>query len=166
MNDRRSEQLLDIAHLFGRSTRLLDPIRLQVWDHLGIAQPQLRILFRVRTNPGIDLRGLASELGISPSAASQQVDKLVERRLLERRPDPRDRRRLQLELTELGKAATRAISGAAIDYVVSLLSELSDEELLTLERVLEMVIKAAEGKPAPSVPQIDDAELASLQLRR
>jgi DNA-binding MarR family transcriptional regulator len=120
----------------------------------------------VRTNPGIDLRGLASELGISPSAASQQVDKLVERRLLERRPDPRDRRRLQLELTELGKAATRAISGAAIDYVVSLLSELSDEELLTLERVLEMVIKAAEGKPAPSVPQIDDAELASLQLRR
>jgi DNA-binding MarR family transcriptional regulator len=166
MNTTRSEQLLDIAHLFGRSARLLDPIRLQVWDHLGIAQPQLRILFRVRTNPGIDLRGLAAELGISPSAASQQVDKLVERRLLDRRPDLRDRRRLQLELTELGTAATRAISGAAIDYVVSLLSELDDDELLSLKRALQTVISAADGLPPPSPVQLDDSELASLQLRR
>ncbi len=166
MNDRRSEELLEIAQLFGRSTRLLDPIRLQVWDHLGIAQPQLRILFRVRANPGIDLRGLAAELSISPSAASQQVDKLVERHLLERRPDLRDRRRLQLTLTDLGTSATRAISSAAIDYVVSLISDLDDEELATLKRVLETFINAATEAPPPSLMQFDDSDLAELQLQR
>lgn len=166
MNDSRSEQLLDIAFLFSRSTRLLDPIRLQVWDHLGIAQPQLRILFRVRANPGIDLRGLAGELNISPSAASQQVDKLVERHLLERKPDSRDRRRLQLTLTDLGTSATRAISGAAIEYVVSLLSELDDEELATLKKALETVLGAAEGVPPPSPVKLDESDLAELQLRR
>lgn len=166
MNDSRSEQLLEAAHLIGRATRLLDPIRLQVWDHLGIAQPQLRILFRVRATPGIDLRGLAAELNISPSAASQQVDKLVERRLLERKPDPRDRRRLQLTLTELGTAATRAISGAAIDYVVSLLSDLDDRDLKTLRHVLETVVQAASEAPPPSLEQLDDTELSQLMLRR
>ncbi len=166
MNDQRSEQLIDAAHLIGRATRLLDPIRLQVWDHLGIAQPQLRILFRVRANPGIDLRGLAAELNISPSAASQQVDKLVARQLVERKPDERDRRRLQLTLTELGNAATRAISGAAIDYVVSLLVDLDDAELETLRSVLESVVQAASEAPPPSLEQLDGIELSQLQMRR
>ena len=166
MNDNRDNLISDVALLFSRSTRVLDPIRLQVWDNLGIAQPQLRILFRVRANPGIDLRGLAGELGISPSAASQQVDKLVERRLLERKPDKRDRRRLQLKLTDLGVTATRAISGAAMEYVISLLSDFEEEDLATLQRVLEAVIRAAEAAPLPSPVQLDDSELASLQLRR
>lgn len=166
MNDARDKLLSDVALLFSRSSRVLDPIRLQIWDHLGIAQPQLRILFRVRANPGIDLRGLAAELRISPSAASQQVDKLVERKLVERRPDKRDRRRLQLELTELGTAATRAISGAALDYVVSLLSDFSDDDLATLQRILDAVVRAANEAPPPSLEQFDDSELAALQLRR
>ncbi|MEZ4520058.1 MAG: MarR family transcriptional regulator [Thermomicrobiales bacterium] len=166
MSDTRDQLLSDVALLFSRSTRVLDPIRLQVWDHLGIALPQLRILFRVRASPGIDLRGLAAELRISPSAASQQVDKLVERRLLERRPDERDRRRLQLELTDLGTAATRAISGAAIEYVVSLLSEFSDDDLATFHHVLEVVLQAASEAPLPSLVQLDESELQSLHLRR
>lgn len=166
MNDRRDELLSDVALLFTRLTRVLDPIRLQVWDDLGIAQPQLRILFRVRANPGIDLRGLAAELGISPSAASQQVDKLVERQLLERKPDRQDRRRLQLKLTELGVSATRAISGAAMEYVISLLDNFEEEDLKTLQRALEAVIQAAEAAPPPTPVQIDGSQLASLKLRR
>ena len=166
MNDTRSDQLAEVAQLFGRSTRVLDPIRLQVWDHLGIAQPQLRILFRIRQQPGIDLRGLAAGLGISPSAASQQVDKLVARQLLERRPDPGDRRRLQLELTPLGSRATRAISSAAIEYVASLLAELSGEELAVLGRLLNAVLTAAEAAPPPVLDPLEDLELPELRQRR
>lgn len=165
MGDTRSDQLSEVALLFGRSSRVLDPIRLQVWDHLGIAQPQLRILFRVRQQPGIDLRGLAAGLGISPSAASQQVDKLVARRLLERRPDPTDRRRLQLELTELGARATRAISGVAVDYVASLLSEFDEDELATLQSLLSVVMRAAEAAPPPLLENLDDLELPESQHR-
>ncbi len=166
MDDERNNLLADVATLFSRSTRVLDPIRLQVWDHLGIAQPQLRILFRVRANPGIDLRGLAAELRISPSAASQQVDKLVERGLVDRVPDDRDRRRLQLHLTELGTAATRAISTAAIDYVVSLLGDLEDDDLQQFRRLLEAVLSAAEQAPRPSPLRPEDAALEKLLIRR
>jgi DNA-binding MarR family transcriptional regulator len=152
--------------LFSRSTRVLDPIRLQVWDHLGIALPQLRILFRVRATPGIDLRGLAADLRISPSAASQQVDKLVERGLLERSPDLRDRRRLQLFLTELGTAATRAISTAAIDYVMSLFDSVADDDLLQFKRLLQLLLDTAEQSPRPSPLHPEDAALEKLMIRR
>ncbi len=166
MNDQREALLSEVATLFSRSTRVLDPIRLQVWDHLGIALPQLRILFRVRASPGIDLRGLAAELRISPSAASQQVDKLVERGLLERSPDLRDRRRLQLFLTELGTAATRAISTAAIDYVISLFESVEDDDLQQFKRLLQLVLDTAENSARPSPLRPDDASLEKLLIRR
>ena len=165
MDSARQDLIADVALLFGRSTRVLDPIRLQVWDNLGIAQPQLRILFRVRANPGIDLRGLANELGISPSAASQQVDKLVERGLLERSPDARDRRRLQLKLTNLGTSATRAISGAALDYVASLLTDIDEDDLRMLQHVLAEVLVAAEKAPIPNPVTLDESELEQLTRR-
>jgi DNA-binding MarR family transcriptional regulator len=166
MDANKEELLSEVALLFSRSTRVLDPIRLQVWDSLGITQPQLRILFRVRANPGIDLRGLAAELRISPSAASQQVDKLVERNLMERAPDPRDRRRLQLKLTDLGMTATRAISNASIEYVSSLLGVMSVEDLTHFRRLLDTVLVAAEKAPPPSAMRPEDTAVEQLLRRR
>lgn len=162
----REQLLADTAFLYGRSSRVLDQLRLQVWDSLGIALPQLRILFRVRARPGIDLRTLADELNISPSAASQQVDKLVERGLLSRTPAASDRRRLRLELTELGTNATRAISRSAHAYLQAVLDALSDDELDAMHRLLDKVILAAESVPSPHALQPEDVEIEkSLRLR-
>ena len=66
------------AHLVMRTAGLLDPVRLQAWEELGITLAQLRILFRVRALPGADVRRIAADIGITPSAVSQQVDKLVQ----------------------------------------------------------------------------------------
>lgn len=166
MIDTREDLLAEAALLYGRSTRVLDPIRLQVWDNMGIAQPQLRMLFQVRAHPNIDLRSLAGQLSISPSAASQQVDKLVERGLIERTPDPADRRRLQLNLTDLGRAATRALSRAAHRYVQELLQELPDDDLQDLHRILEKILTIAEQTPVPSGLAPEDIELEKSLRRR
>lgn len=166
MTETRSRLLAETALIYGRSSRVLDPLRLQVWDSLGIALPQLRILFRVRTKPGIDLRTLADELNISPSAASQQVDKLVDRGLLSRSPAESDRRRLRLELTELGTNATRAISRSSHAYLQAVLDILSDDDLNELHRLLDKIIHAAENVPAPHAFQPEDVEIEkSLRLR-
>ena len=147
MSSDRPRLLSESAQLYGRATRVLDPMRMQVWEHMGLSLPQLRILFRVRSRPGIDLGGLAAELSISASAASQQVEKLVERGMLLRRPDPNDRRRLSLELTERGRLATRAVSTAAHAYLQRLLDNLSDDELTELHRVLSHILELAIQDP-------------------
>lgn len=165
MSRTHEELLSETITLYGRATRVLDPMRLQVWEGLGIALPQLRILFRVRATPGIDLRSLAAELNISPSAASQQVDKLVERGLLTRTQVRSDRRRVSLELTELGRDATRALSRAARGYLESVLGNLSDDELRDLHRLLDRVLTAAATLPVPHGFQPEDVEIEE-ELRR
>ncbi|MGH3181248.1 MAG: MarR family transcriptional regulator [Streptosporangiaceae bacterium] len=71
---------------------------------------------------GIDTSGgprqdLPSELGVTKQAVSQVIDVLVNRGYLERRPDPDDRRRVVLELTDRGRKVVEAVlrGVAAVD---------------------------------------------------
>jgi DNA-binding MarR family transcriptional regulator len=136
---------------------LLDTVRLQVWEQMAITFPQLRILFRIRAQPGIDLRGLATDLHITASGAGQQVDKLVEGGLLSREEDLVDRRRIRMELTELGQEAMGAISRASRSYLEAVFGVLSDAQLGRLARLLDQVL-AASAHVDPQVAFEDDGE--------
>ncbi len=142
-----NQVLEETTALFGRAARLLDPLRLRVWEEMGITFPQLRILFTVREQPGSDLRTLAERLGIGTSGASQQVDRLVEKGFLARTEDADDRRRLRLGLTARGVEAAESISVTARDYERQLLTPLTDEQLHALSAVLTDLIAAATAHP-------------------
>ena len=71
---------------------------------------------------GIDTTGgprqdLPSDLGVTKQAVSQVIDTLVNRGYLNRSPDPGDRRRITLELTERGQEVVGAVlrGVAAVD---------------------------------------------------
>ncbi len=151
MDGQRETLLQETATLFARAARVLDPVRLHVWESMGVTFPQLRILFRVRARPGIDVRGLAQDLGISSSAASQQVDKLVARALLSRVEDPEDRRHVRLTLTPDGEQAAGEISRATRSRVERLLDALSTQDLHTLGGLLDQVVAAAAAEDQPAV---------------
>ncbi len=146
----QAAQIRETAILFGRATRLVDPMRLRMWEEQGITFPQLRILFRVRMHPDIDLRTLADGLAISPSAASQQVDKLVERGLLWRTEDPQDRRRLRLQLTPQAEESVGEYSRTVTEYISAILSRLSAKDLKDLHRLLSTVEDL--NNPPPPLP--------------
>lgn len=153
MDKGREALLQGTIALFIRTAAILDLPRLQEWQRLGVTLPQLRILFRVRSHPRIDVRTLALAFGISPSAISQQVEKLVSRGLVRRSDDPDDRRHVSLELTELGNEAVGEISRATRSHVEPILSRLSDEELAELNRLLVRVAEAGDlEQRRPPVP--------------
>lgn len=139
MSDSRPD-LEHIARLYIRAATSLDPVRFQAWESLGLTFAQLRILFRVRRSPGQNVRTLAEGLGISASAVSQQVDRLVSRGLLSRTDNPDDRRRVVLEVSEQGKEITDEISRAYRERIESLLTDLSKDELRDLERLLVRLV--------------------------
>ena len=134
-----------IARLYIRAATALDPVRFQAWESLGITFAQLRILFRVRRRPGVDVRRLAEDLSISASAVSQQVDRLVGRGLLHRSDNPEDRRRVALEVTSRGREITDEVSRAYRDRIELLLSRLSGAELADLQRLLERLVGEPEA---------------------
>jgi DNA-binding MarR family transcriptional regulator len=65
---------------------------------------------------GSPLSEIIKGLGVSKQAAGQLVDTLVVRGYLERTPDPEDRRRMTVSLTERGQLAASA-SRSAVEQV-------------------------------------------------
>ena len=61
---------------------------------------------------GSPLAQIIRELGVSKQAGGQLVDTLVVRGYLDRSPDPEDRRRMIISLTERGRAAAAAAQSA------------------------------------------------------
>ena len=90
---------------------------------------------------GIDATGgprgdLPSDLGVTKQAVSQVIDTLVNRGYLTRRPDPDDRRRITLELTERGQQAVDAIVRGVEAVDVQLQERVSPEQIEAMRSVL------------------------------
>ena len=69
----------------------------------GTTRAQWIVLFRLREQEGLSQVDLADVLELQPISLVRLLDRLVEHGLLERRPDPRDRRANKLFLTKAGR---------------------------------------------------------------
>ncbi|HZS30034.1 MAG TPA: MarR family transcriptional regulator [Gaiellaceae bacterium] len=88
---------------------------------------------------------LVRELGVSKQAASQLIDVLVLRGYLERHPDPDDRRRLAIVVTERGRAAAAAVRDGVGSVDGELAARLSAAELKGLRAGLEALCAIREA---------------------
>jgi DNA-binding MarR family transcriptional regulator len=81
-----------------------------VWDAAReamadrVSGSQLRALLVVEQYDGINLRGLAGQLGVILSSASRLCDRLVASGVVERVPGRTDRREIALHLTSAGRS--------------------------------------------------------------
>lgn len=69
----------------------------------GTTRAQWIVLFRLRQQEGLSQVDLAEVLELQPISLVRLLDRLVENGLLERRPDPKDRRANRLHLTRAGR---------------------------------------------------------------
>jgi DNA-binding MarR family transcriptional regulator len=83
---------------------------------------------------GAPLRDVAEELGVSKQAASQLVDALVLRGYVTREPDPEDRRRMVVVLTERGRGAAEVVRGAIGRVDGALAEQVGADDVLALRR--------------------------------
>ena len=92
MDENLAAMLADTARLMRRS---FDARARQI----GVTRPQWRVLSVLRRHEGINQGGLAELLEVEPITVCRMVDRLQEAGLVERRPDPADRRSWRLFLT-------------------------------------------------------------------
>lgn len=69
----------------------------------GLSMQQFRILMQLHHRGRCGISDVSEGFEISPAAASQLVDKLVQGGLIERAEDPDDRRAKRVQLSEKGK---------------------------------------------------------------
>ena len=116
-------------------------------EALGVTSHQATLLWLVRSRPGLSLRELASEEGISAPSLSGHVDRLEAAGLLRRVRSSDDRRRVGLELTAEGRALLKRIRARRTTWLADGLARLTDEEREQLERALPALAAILEAHP-------------------
>lgn len=144
----RDDRQLEAMRQYARALAIADPIRIRMWAEAELTTSQLRLLIRVREEPGATLSSLAAHLRVSPPAASGLVDRLVRQGFLRREDDPHDRRYVRHSLNERGLAVITELEREGRALMNEILGRLSDSELDGLIRSLELLNAAAEGVSA------------------
>ena len=97
----------------------------------GTTRAQWIVLFRLRQQEGLSQVDLADVLELQPISLVRLLDRLVEHGLLERRPDPKDRRANRLFLTEGGRQLVDDLDSLRDAIASDVLRDISDEAIQT-----------------------------------
>lgn len=118
------------------------------WLGLEMSTPQLKALLLISEESGIRMRELARRLGGSFSNATVLVDRLVERGLVERLPEPQDRRVVLVRATEKGQHIIEQLVTSWRALSAPLLEALAPEDLATVSEAFRVLVKAAQDRDA------------------
>ena len=113
------------------------------WLELEMSTPQLKTLFLIFEEKEIRMRELARRLGGSFSNATVLVDRLVERRFVERFAEPQDRRVVLVRTTETGESLIEQLITSWRTLSTPLLETLSPEDLGKVHEALRILLQAA-----------------------
>ena len=117
------------------------------WSHFvkstGLSMPQFSILMQLYHKGASGMSDLSEGFGISPAAASQLVDKLVQADLLLRTENPNDRRAKQVALTARGKQLIEQGIAERYRWMEKLDENLSLEERNKVAEALKILDEAA-----------------------
>lgn len=118
----------NIGFLIGDASRLLRRIFNERVTHLGLTQAQWRALVHLSRNEGLNQVSLADLLDVQPITVARLIDRLVSADLVERRPDPNDRRAQRLFLTPKAQPVLDQIWEVADEAYDVILRGLSDAD--------------------------------------
>jgi DNA-binding MarR family transcriptional regulator len=126
-------------------------IRAQMRSHRtrDLTVVQFRALAFLGRNKGASLSDLAEHIGLTRPSASKLVDGLVGRRMVSRKADSVDRRRIRLTLTEKGASSLQAARGAAQAALAARLGALTSGEQATIWQAM----RALHSLFTPGAPQ-------------
>jgi DNA-binding MarR family transcriptional regulator len=108
---------------------------------LGVTAQQRMIIRCVGKYPGMTAGQLATLLHLDPGTISAAVRRLEQKRLVERRRDDRDRRRVTLGLTARGRSLDRPAAGTVEHAVETLLRTTDAGALVTTREVLDALAR-------------------------
>ncbi|WP_346620969.1 MarR family transcriptional regulator [Blastococcus montanus] len=133
MADDGTGELGDLLMRVARTQRRRWRDALAPWD---LSPHQARALRVICQRDGVRLSDLAESLHIAPRSATEVADGLQERGLVERAPDPRDRRAVLLRPTDEGRRIRGEVGRARAADSAELFARLDPEDRATLARIL------------------------------
>lgn len=134
----------------------------------GTTRAQWIVLFRLRQQEGLSQVDLADVLELQPISLVRLLDRLVEAKLLERKPDPADRRANRLFLTAKGRQLVDDLDSLRDAIATDVLSGIPQAAIeSTLETLIEMKTRIkSTGEIPPESDQTRDPLKETPKVRR
>jgi len=114
-------------------------------EPIGVSLPMVQVIMRVGTGGDLSQLELAQELELEPAALSRLLADLEEQRLVKRRRDPEDKRRVLMAATPAGAALLTRAQPRVMAGLHALFARLSGREHEQLCRLLEKVVGEEDG---------------------
>ncbi len=125
--------------------RLMKTLADQRARQYGMTRAQWAVLVRLDRSEGLKQSELAELLDLQPITLTRLLDRLAQNGLIERRPDPNDRRANRLFLTPAARPLLERLSELGIDMMETVLEGLDAKALERLLHDLERVRENLRG---------------------
>jgi DNA-binding MarR family transcriptional regulator len=114
----------------------------------GLTMSQFSVLMQLHHKGPCGMSEISERFGVTPAAASQLVEKLVQAGYLERSEDPSDRRAKLLKLSPSGAQLIEQGIAERYRWMDDLVKTLSPEEQAKVSEALEILTRAAQSVEA------------------
>jgi DNA-binding MarR family transcriptional regulator len=109
----------------------------------GLTMAQLGAMFHIYQKGACGVSDIGSDLGVTNSAASQMIERLVQLKLITRSEDLIDRRVKQIVLTDKGRKILQESSKSNQDWLENLVQTMTVQEQLQVRNALVTLIDKA-----------------------
>ncbi len=125
--------------------RMLQALKLRgdsSWLQVDLTMRQFKALFLLYPVDGLPMKRLAEGLGVSVTAITGLVDRLVEHELAWRDQDPDDRRLVIARLTDSGRTMVERLQSLRRDRLAWVFQRLSIDDLQVIDQAVRLVYRA------------------------
>ena len=117
----------------------------------GLSMPQFSMMMQMYHRGACGMSQVSERFEITPAAASQLVDKLVQSGFIMRREDPNDRRAKLLDLTDQGRALIEEGIEERYRWVEELSGKLTADERAQISGALDILTRLAQDLEAEPI---------------
>jgi DNA-binding MarR family transcriptional regulator len=132
-------EALDFLQRLWQLSQSLEKLSRRMEKRVGVTAPQRLIVRCLGKYPGITAGQLATLLHVDPGTISASLNRLEGKGVLQRRRDPKDKRRAALGLTAKGRELNRTAHGTVEGAVKRLIEARSRGDLDRVTEVLEQL---------------------------
>lgn len=139
----RDRRIAELIEAYESLMHQLAGVHAPVFAEVDLTMSQAKALYTVFAADRPRMSDLAHRLGISMSATTEVVDRLVDLGLLHREADPADRRHVILAATPRAAAVIERFRELGVAQLRDLLARVTDDELEIVRRSIDILDRAA-----------------------
>ncbi len=139
--DKITSLLMDIPTVLCRNMKIKFVNTTLVNFEKNLSQHHFMILRLLKISKQVYITEVVEQLSITKSQMTATIDKLINLGYVKRQSDPKDRRKILIQLTKQGELLTDRIIVSLNEKILKNLEKLSDNERETLRKGIEIMFK-------------------------